>query len=227
MQQSDKRIIVGARESRLSQKQVEEVLQEVQQFDSEVEFLPLFVKTHGDKDRKTSLRDLDKTDFFTKEIDEKLLAGECRIAIHSAKDLPEPLPEGIELIALTRGIDPSDSLVLPPGIRLEDLPKGAKIATSSLRREENVRQMRDDLTFVDIRGTIEERLAKLMQGEIDGLVVARAALIRLDLTHLNRLTLPGETAPLQGQLAILARQDDLPMKILFTKISCDLRQCSS
>ncbi len=201
-------IKVGARSSTLSRRQVEEVRAEFPY----VKFDPIFVKTHGDRDRATSLRALEKTDFFTREIDEMLLRGECRIAIHSAKDLPEPLPKGLELITLTKGVDPSDSLVLR---KEEHLSEGFVVATSSVRREEMVREILDDVRFVDIRGTIEERLAKLENKEFDGVVIAEAALIRLGLTRLNRIRLPGETTPLQGRLAILARSGDKEMSSLF------------
>lgn len=205
-------IKVGARNSPLSKRQVEEVYRELTSFFPEIVFETLYVKTMGDKDRVTSLRTLDKTDFFTREIDGMTLKGECRIGIHSAKDLPDPLAHGLELIALTKGVDSSDSLVFRPG---EGLKKGSKIATSSFRREQSVLDLENEVQFVDIRGTIEERLAKLDRGEVDGVVIAEAALIRLGLTHLNRITLPGETAPLQGRLAIVARQNDEEMRILF------------
>jgi hydroxymethylbilane synthase len=153
-----------------------------------------------------------------------LLKGECRLGIHSAKDLPFPLPSGLAVICLTKGIDSSDSLVLRPGETLEGLPKGAVIATSSVRREQTVLQLRQDLSFIDLRGTIGQRLAKLDQGEADGVVVAEAALIRLGLTHLNRIRLPGETVEGQGQLAIVARAEDEEMSSLFACM--DVRQAS-
>ena len=140
----------------------------------------------------------------------------CRIAIHSAKDLPDPLPKGLSIIALTRGIDPCDSLVFRSEEGLDTLPSGAIIATSSARREEAVKSLRTDLSFQDIRGTIEQRLQKLNDGLVDGVVIAEAALIRLGLTHLNRIKLTADTAPLQGKLAILAREDDLEMKSFFS-----------
>jgi porphobilinogen deaminase len=101
------------------------------------------------------------------------------------------------------------------GSTFENLPNGSIIATSSDRREAIVRQLRSNLHFQDIRGTIGQRLEKLNQGHIDGVVIAEAALIRLGLTHLNRFTLPGETVKYQGQLAIMARDDDLEMFNLF------------
>jgi hydroxymethylbilane synthase len=214
------KIVIAARPSPLSRVQVDEVLEELRLSYSGKfpEFETVWVHTIGDRDKKTSLRTMAKSNFFTKEIDQLLLKKSCRVAIHSAKDLPEPIENGLALIALTRRVDSSDSLVLCEGESLQSLPKGACIATSSLRREEIVRQMRPDLTFVDLRGTIGERLEKLQHGEIDGLVIAEAALIRLKLTHLNRLRLPGETTPLQGQLAVIAREEDQEMANLFSCI---------
>lgn len=202
-------IIVGARASPLSQAQVEEVASAL----PKVSFRPLFVESTGDLDQKTSLRTLEKTDFFTKEIDAMLLSGACRIAVHSAKDLPEPLPQGLIMVALTRGVDPSDSLVIQENSNTNPL-----IATSSLKRETAVSALLPQARFCDIRGTIGKRLEKLSSGEIDGVVIAEAALIRLKLTHLNRIKLPGVSTPYQGQLAILARSGDQEMVDLFASL---------
>jgi hydroxymethylbilane synthase len=207
---------VAARASKLSQAQVKEVEEEIRKFHPEIFLEPLWVTTTGDKDLSTSLRTLDKSDFFTREIDALLLQEKCRIAVHSAKDLPEPLPEGLKIVALTQGVDPSDSLVMPEGKSLTSLPKGARIGVSSLRREKKIQELRADFVGIDIRGTIDARLEILNSGKIDALIVAEAALIRLGLNHLNRLKLEGETAPLQGKLAILARSDDLEMEELFS-----------
>ena len=210
MPSSVKSIVVGARASKLSQVQV----QEIQSFFPDLEFELLLVKTTGDNDLQTSLRTLDKTDFFTKEIDQMLLEGKCRIAIHSAKDLPDPLPLGLKVVALTKGVDPRDMLVY----NCDPLPLGAKIGTSSIRREHNLLEWRPDLNCVDIRGTIEQRLAQLDAGIVDGLVMAEAALIRLGLTYRRRMPIHGEVAPLQGRLAVVARVDDIEMDELFAKI---------
>jgi hydroxymethylbilane synthase len=193
-------IKVAARDSLLSRAQVAEVAREYG-----LEFETHFVKTTGDLDKKTSLRTLDKPDFFTKEVDALVLNGTCDLAIHSAKDLPERLPEGLRLVALTKGLAPYDALVLREG---EQLKEGAVVATSSVRREEAVNMLGVPVTFTDIRGTIEERLEKLHKKEVDAVVIAEAALIRLGLNP-NRLMLPGETAPLQGRLALVARLDYL------------------
>lgn len=204
------KVLVGARGSTLSQIQVEEVYQELHRFLPTIEFTPIWVTTTGDKEITTSLRPLDRTDFFTKEIDELQLKNLCRIAVHSAKDLPVPLRKGLAVAALTKGLDPSDSLILREGETLESLMPRARIATSSLRREKNILSLRHDLVCVDIRGTIEMRLAAVDEKKVDGLVVAECALIRLGIKRFRR-PLPGEVAALQGQLAVIAREDDEEM----------------
>ncbi len=182
---------MGARSSPLSRAQVDEIREE---FGLECDVL--WVETMGDLDKKTSLRTLEKTDFFTRELDQMLLEGKIDLAIHSAKDLPDPLPKGLKIAALSKGLDPRDSLV----IKREPVEW---VATSSLRREEAVKRLFPNCRFVDLRGTIQERL----DADVDGVVIAEAALIRLKLTHLKRVFLPGETSPLQGKLAIVCRGD--------------------
>jgi hydroxymethylbilane synthase len=125
------RIRVGARRSPLSQIQVHEVLEEIRKHHPNLIFESILVETTGDRDQNTSLRILDKTDFFTKEIDVMVLSGKCRIGIHSAKDLPEPLSVDLEVAALTKGVDSSDALVFRPGESLASLQAGGIIATSS------------------------------------------------------------------------------------------------
>lgn len=202
---------VGARSSPLARAQVEEVFKELVYHHSTVTFSPRFLATKGDLDRATSLRDLPKDDFFTREIDELLMAQEIDVAIHSAKDLPATLLSGLKVVALTKGVDPRDVLVLREGATLAHVKR---VATSSVRREEAVLALKGDVEFCDIRGTIGERLMRLEE-DVDGVVIAEAALIRLGLTHLNRLYLPGETAPLQGRLAVVAREGDREMERLF------------
>jgi hydroxymethylbilane synthase len=209
---------VGARSSPLSRVQVEEIYDELEKFHPDLEFDPVFLETSGDLDQETSLRDIPKNDFFTREIDALLLAKYIDVGIHSAKDLPEPLAPGLEMIALTRGLNSADSLVIPEGETIDSLPSGALIATSSERREDAVKQLRSDFIFRDIRGTIDKRLEELEYGRVDGVVIAEAALIRLELTHLNRVILPGQSTPLQGQLAVVAREGDEKMKKLFACI---------
>src|ERR1700733_2368499 len=152
-------ITVGARGSQLSEAQVWEVHRELLQHHPRIQFKPTWITTMGDKDKKTSLRDLDKTDFFTREVDQMQLQGQFRISIHSAKDLPEPLASGLKIVAVTKGVDPSDVLVYN-----QELPEHALIATSSHRREQNIKEWKEGFRFADIRGTIPERLAILDSG---------------------------------------------------------------
>ena len=214
-------IFVGARDSRLSRAQVKEVEEELRKQGQEVCFKAVWIDTPGDRDLKTSLTHLEKTDFFTQDIDHKQLRGDIRIAIHSAKDLPDPLPKGLRLVALTKGVDNSDVLVLRKGESLEGLPKGARIGTSSLRRIEALKELRNDLLPVDIRGTIDHRLIQLMTHRYDGVILAKAALIRLDLMSLNMIPLKGEPALHQGRLAVVAREEDADMHLLFSLIHKD------
>lgn len=211
---SSLKITVGGRGSPLSKAQVKEVLAEIQQFHPYIDFEPYWIATTGDKDLKASLRSLEKTDFFTREIDDLQLQGHFRLSIHSAKDLPDPLRPGLMMVALTRGVDPSDSLLY----NVDPLPYGALIGTSSLRREENLRQWRPDLRCVDVRGNINQRIALVDEGKLDGLIVAEAALIRLGLTHRRRHKMEGAIAVTQGQLAVIAREDDMEMRQLFACI---------
>lgn len=211
-------IKVAARDSLLSQKQVEEVLLEIKKTFPQTVFEMLWMKTTGDLALEISLLGLEKTNFFTKELDECLLSAQCDIAIHSAKDLPDPLPEGLQIYALTKGVDPSDTLVLREHDMLHTLPQGAKIGTSSFRRMRALLDLRSDFIPVDIRGTIHRRLELLSDGYVDGIVMAEAALIRLGLTHLNRILLHGESAPLQGRLAVVGKTGHTALHKMFEVI---------
>ena len=199
---------VSARDSALSRVQVKEVLEELKQFHPQVEFACTYMSTLGDRDLATSLRFMDKTDFFTRDVDESLLNGQSRLALHSAKDLPDPLRKGLAIVALTKGVDPSDVIVLR-----EDNPR--IVGSSSARRDEAVKLLFADAVCVDIRGTIQRRLQLLDDKIYDAVVMAEAALIRLKLTDRKRLKLPGKAAHLQGRLAVVAREDDEEMKQLF------------
>lgn len=212
---SHRQLIVGSRASSLARAQVAEVLTEIRYFVKDITFSPLWIETLGDRDRQTDLRNLLKTDFFTREIDEALLAGKTRIAIHSAKDLPDPLPEGLALVALTAGQDPRDMLV-------GKLFPGARVGISSLRREKIIVSLEKESQMMPIRGTIEERLSLLEKGHLDALVVPEAALLRLKLDP-PRMPLLGSSAPLQGQLAIVAREDDREMKELFAPLDTRIK----
>lgn len=197
-----KKIRIISRQSRLALLQVEELVKEAGITDYEL------IKTtaYGDRHKEVSLMDEGLAqDFFTRELDEALLEDRADIAVHSAKDLPNPLPDGIELLALTEGKDPSDSLVARDGLTLATLPEGSKVGTSSAQRKEELLKVRPDLVVVPIRGTIEERIAQVDSGSVDALIVATCALDRLGLSHRATERLPFKTHPLQGKLAVTGR----------------------
>jgi hydroxymethylbilane synthase len=206
-------INVGARSSPLSKVQVQEVYQALQKIHPSIVFIPHFASSPGDRDQKTSLRNLGSTDFFTKDLDDLLLQGRIDIAIHSAKDLPDPLRDGLEVIAITKGVDPRDSLVYNKEPFVENLLIGA----SSQRREAEMKKILPKARFVDVRGTIEERLFLLDQEKVDALIMAEAALIRLKMTLRKRIVLPFPTPPLQGRLAIVSLATS-PYKALFAPL---------
>jgi len=207
------KIRVVARGSRLSLLQVEEVFQQFPDIDYQLEVL----SSLGDKNKQQSLLDgSSPSDFFTRELDQALSTDRADIAIHSAKDLPYPLPAGLEVIALFNASDPSDSLVSREHLTLLQLPAGARVGTSSPMRKKNLQKLRPDLTVVGIRGTIEERIALVDKGEIDALIVATCALKRLGLESRIAEVLPFETHPLQGFLAITALQHREDLRTLFS-----------
>ena len=197
-----KKIRIISRQSRLALLQVEELVKEAGITDYEL----IKTTSYGDRHKEVSLMDEGLAqDFFTRELDEALLEGRADIAVHSAKDLPNPLPDGIELLALTEGKDPSDSLVAHDGLTLATLPAGSKVGTSSAQRKEELLKVRPDLVVVPIRGTIEERIAQVDSGAVDALIVATCALDRLGLSHRATERLPFKTHPLQGKLAVTGR----------------------
>jgi len=215
-------IHLAARPSRLSIAQVKEVIKELSKYHFDLDFEVHYFMSKGDIDKKRSLRELEKTDFFTDTIDKFILTKKKYVGIHSAKDLPDPLPKGLKVVAFTKGVDQRDSIVLNKGASFFSLKKNSVIATSSVRREEMIKQLRDDLKFADIRGAIEERLNILNQRKIDGIVIAEAAIKRLNLEHLNRFTLPFKTVKGQGQLAIVANENDDLMEKVFAQINYGL-----
>jgi len=211
---------VGTRRSPLALKQVEEVIQTLKKTYPDVKFEIVGIETVGDWDKTTPISLVEGSDFFTRQIDEALLAGEIDFAVHSAKDLPDRLRDGLTIAAVTISLDPYDCLVSKRGLNLASLPFGARIGTSSLRRKEGLKKYRPDFQMMDLRGNIEERLSKLDRGEFDAIVIAACGLMRLGLE--NRLTekIPFEILqphPLQGCLAVVTRDGEelclnFPMK---------------
>ncbi len=207
-----RKIRLSARSSLLSKAQVSEWEKKVaQKLALEgIELEKIWLETEGDKDKHTSLR-VAPEDFFTRQIDLHLLEGKSDIALHSAKDLPANLHPELDVFALTEGVDPRDALIF----HAWPLIRNAKVGVSSLRREEMVRSLRADLQIVEIRGTIQERLELMDRGIVDALVVAQAALLRLELYYIKRVWLPF-FHPLQGKLALVGRKKDEDLQRIFS-----------
>ena len=170
------------------------------------------IKTTGDLTPDVPLASIGSRALFTKQIDDALLEGRIDLAVHSLKDLPTQLPAGITIAAVSSREDPRDALVGHGPVHWEDLPRGAVIATSSLRRRAQILSARPDLTVTDIRGNVDTRLVKL-DGRPDwaGIVLATAGLVRLGLEHRIGERLPPKImlpAPGQGALAVTTRAQD-------------------
>ena len=197
----NKKIRVIARGSRLSRLQVEEVFKNFPELAYEIKYL----ESYGDKNQQISLLNGEApADIFTRELDDAIRQGDADIAIHSAKDLPYPLPEDIEVIALFPAFDTTDSLVSRDHKKLAELPAGSIIGTSSPLRKKGLNELRPDLTIKGIRGCIEERVQQVKDGKYDAAIVATCALKRLGMEDEITEVLPFPTHPLQGFLAITA-----------------------
>ncbi len=169
-------------------------------------------QTRGDRDKTTPLFFTEGSDFFTGEIDAALRAGEIEAAVHSAKDIPQKMSPDLCVAALTKSVYPDDCLVSRGNVPLEELPSGSIVGTSSRNRKEALRRFRHDLVLKDIRGNVDERIQQLQHGDFDAIVVAGAALIRLELEHMIAQAIPPEIIkphPLQGRLAIQVRKQDV------------------
>lgn len=199
----NKKIRVIARGSRLSRLQVEEVFKNFPELAYEIKYL----ESYGDKNQQISLLNGEApADIFTRELDDAIRQGDADIAIHSAKDLPYPLPEDIEVIALFPAFDTTDSLVSRDHKKLAELPAGSIIGTSSPLRKKGLNELRPDLTIKGIRGCIEERVQQVKDGKYDAAIVATCALKRLGMEDEIAEVLPFPTHPLQGFLAITAKK---------------------
>ena len=199
----NKKIRVIARGSRLSRLQVEEVFKNFPELAYEIKYL----ESYGDKNQQISLLNGEApADIFTRELDDAIRQGDADIAIHSAKDLPYPLPEDIEVIALFPAFDTTDSLVSRDHKKLAELPAGSIIGTSSPLRKKGLNELRPDLTIKGIRGCIEERVQQVKDGKYDAAIVATCALKRLGMEDKIAEVLPFPTHPLQGFLAITAKK---------------------
>ena len=212
----NKKIRVIARGSRLSRLQVEEVFKNFPELAYEIKYL----ESYGDKNQQISLLNGEApADIFTRELDDAIRQGDADIAIHSAKDLPYPLPEDIEVIALFPAFDTTDSLVSRDHKKLAELPAGSIIGTSSPLRKKGLNELRPDLTIKGIRGCIEERVQQVKDGKYDAAIVATCALKRLGMEDEIAEVLPFPTHPLQGFLAITALKESQALQQAFASKS--------
>ena len=212
----NKKIRVIARGSRLSRLQVEEVFKNFPELAYEIKYL----ESYGDKNQQISLLNGEApADIFTRELDDAIRQGGADIAIHSAKDLPYPLPEDIEVIALFPAFDTTDSLVSRDHRKLAELPAGSIIGTSSPLRKKGLNELRPDLTIKGIRGCIEERVQQVKDGKYDAAIVATCALKRLGMEDKIAEVLPFPTHPLQGFLAITALKESQALQQAFASKS--------
>jgi len=199
-------IVVGTRGSALALAQTRFVVERLKESWPEAEFKVKTIRTRGDGGA-----DPREQAIFVKELQEALLVREIDIAVHSLKDLPTEEPKGLKIAAIPRRQDPRDAFLGKAFKRLEDLPKGAVVGTSSIRRKAQILAHRPDLVVKDLRGNVDTRLAALGGGEYDAIILAAAGLIRLDLRNRIDQFLEPEVmlpAPGQGALALEVRQGD-------------------
>ncbi len=180
------------------------------------------VKTSGDRIQDRSLADAGGKGLFVKELEDALLRDEIDLAVHSMKDVPTALPPGLAIAAILPREDPRDAFVSLKAKTLAELPKGARVGTSSLRREAQVLRARPDLETVLLRGNVDTRLAKLDAGEFDAMLLALAGLKRLDVAHRATALLDAEDwlpALAQGAIGIEVREADAETTVIVATLN--------
>ncbi|EWY40526.1 porphobilinogen deaminase [Skermanella stibiiresistens SB22] len=181
------------------------------------------IKTTGDRIQDRTLMEAGGKGLFTKEIEEALAAGTIDLAVHSMKDVPTWLPDGMEIRCLLPREDPRDAFFSNVAKHLDDLPEGAVVGTASLRRQAQVLSRRPDLKVVPIRGNVETRLRKLADGDVDATLLALAGLKRLDMTdRITSVLEPDVMLPAvaQGAIGIETRSDDEVTNALLEPLNC-------
>jgi hydroxymethylbilane synthase len=206
-----KRLVIATRGSKLALWQANHVADRLRQKHAglAVDLLP--IKTKGDKILDVPLAKVGGKGLFVKEIEEALLDGRADLAVHSMKDVPAEQPDGLVVGIVPQREDPCDMLLSVAYDNLDALPQGAKIGTSSLRRKAQLTALRPDLAIVDLRGNLDTRVGKLLDGQFDAIIVARAGLNRLGISapKSERLCPPRFLpAAAQGALGIEYRRED-------------------
>ena len=220
MAQSREKLTIGTRGSKLALWQSEYIKGLVE----EITGLPVelkIIKTTGDKILDVPLAKVGGKGLFTKELEVELLAGTVDLCVHSMKDVPTELPEGLGIAAMPPRVDPRDALVSGAGYTLETLPQGAKVGTSSLRRIAQVRALRPDVEIVDVRGNLDTRMRKAENGEVDVVILASAGITRMGWAERITGYIPTEqmvSAVGQGAIGIEIRESDEFMADVMDKI---------
>lgn len=210
-------IVIGTRSSKLALWQAEYVKGRLEEEYPELKVELKLMTTKGDKILDAPLANIGGKGLFTKELEMDMLAGGIDLAVHSLKDMPTELPEGLCLAAITKRFDPGDAVVSPKFKTFDALPCGAKVGTSSLRRKAQLLHARPDLNICDLRGNVNTRLAKLESENFDAIILAVAGLKRLGFGERITEVLPQDMvlpAVGQGALAIETREDDAEMRKL-------------
>jgi len=204
-------VVLGTRGSKLAVQQSEWVQAQLHVLAPHVTVTLRRIQTSGDKILDVPLAQIGGKGLFVKEIEEALLSGEIDLAVHSMKDVPTELPEGLAILCVPPREDPRDALISRDRKSFMDLPLGARIGTSSLRRQSQLLYARPDLTIAMLRGNLDTRLKKLREGQFDAIVLAAAGLRRLAWAHeITEYLEPKISLPAigQGALGIEGRRDD-------------------
>ena len=213
-------IVIATRESRLALWQAEHVKSLLEGLGCTVKLLGM--TTQGDQILDRSLSKVGGKGLFVKELEVALQEGHADIAVHSLKDVPMDMPDGFELACVMEREDPRDAWVSPQYARLEDLPQGAVVGTSSLRRTVLLRALRPDLQIEPLRGNLDTRLRKLDEGQYAGIVLAAAGLKRLGLSQrIRHVFETGHMLPAAGQgaLGIEIRSDRADLRALLARLA--------
>lgn len=208
---ADNILRIATRKSRLAMWQAEHVRDRLQAIHPGLEVELVAMATRGDKILDTPLAKVGGKGLFVKELEEAMLDGRADIAVHSMKDVPMHFPEGLGLSVILEGAEPTDAFVSNHYASLDELPQGARIGTSSLRRGLQMSEARPDLEILTLRGNVQTRLGKLDAGEFEAILLATSGLRRLGLEDRITLDLPPEVclpACGQGALGIECRMDD-------------------
>ena len=211
---------IGTRASALARWQAESVRAQLAELGSAAELV--FIRTTGDRDSESSLRNIGGKGVFIKEIEDALLDGRVDLAVHSMKDVPTELPAGLLLAAVCERADVRDALVSRDSLGFDELPQGARVGTTSLRRQAQLRLRRPDLEMLELRGNVDTRLAKVARGDCDAIVLAKAGLDRLEMADRITEVLSADIclpAAGQGAVGIEARAGDAELLHTLRKLN--------